>query len=135
MKNKRVFKLKTFSRWAKKILTDEQLCAAAKEILAGQYEVDLGAGVWKKRIVVTAQGKRGATRTLVANRSVHGVFFMAGRSKSDPGTDFSDASVAQAQLIAKDLQASTILQIEDAMQDVYIEEICHDCKEEGWPRC
>ena len=54
---------------------------------------------------------------------------MSGRSKSDPGTDFSDASVAQAQLIANDLQASTILQIEDAMQDGYIEEICHDCKE------
>ena len=85
MKNKRVFKSKTFSRWARKILTDEQLCAAAKEILAGQYEVDLGAGVCKKRIAVTGQGKRGSTRTLV----------------------------------------------EDAMQDGYIEEICHDCKEEG----
>ena len=74
MKNKRVFKLKTFARWAKKILTDEQLCAAAKEILAGQYEADLGAGVCKKRIAVSGQGKRGATRTLVANTSAHGVF-------------------------------------------------------------
>jgi len=33
---KRVFKLKTFARWAKKILSDEQLCAAAQEILNGQ---------------------------------------------------------------------------------------------------
>jgi hypothetical protein len=128
MKSKRVFKLKTFSRWAKKILTDDQLCAAAKEIFAGQYEADLGAGICKKRIPVPGQGKRGATRTLVANKSAHGVFFMAGRSKSDPGTDFSEASVAQAQLIAKDLQASTILQIKDAMQDGFIEEICHDFK-------
>ena len=110
-------------------MTDDQLCAAAEEILAGQYEADLGAGICKKRIAVSGHGKRGATRTLVANRCAHGIFFMAGRSKSDPGTDFSDASVAQAQLIAKDLQASTILQIEDAMQDGYIEEICHDCKE------
>ena len=128
MKSKRVFKLKTFARWAKKILTDDQLCAAAKEIFAGQYEADLGAGICKKRIAVPGQGKRGATRTLVANKSAHGVFFMAGRSKSDPGTDFSEASVAQAQLIAKDLQASTIFQIKDAMQDGFIEEICHDCK-------
>ena len=128
MKSKRVFKLKTFARWAKKILTDDQLCAAAKEIFAGQYEADLGAGICKKRISVPGQGKRGATRTLVANKSAHGVFFMAGRSKSDPGTDFSEASVAQAQLIAKDLQASTIFQIKDAMQDGFIEEICHDCK-------
>jgi len=131
IKKKRVFKLKTFSRWAKKILTDDQLCAAAEEILAGQYEADLGAGLCKKRIAVSGRGKRGATRTLVANSSSHGVFFMAGRSKSDPGTDFSDASVAQALLLAKDLQASTILQIEDAMQDGYVEEICHDCKEKS----
>ena len=109
-------------------MTDDQLCAAAKEIFAGQYEADLGAGICKKRIAVPGQGKRGATRTLVANKSAHGVFFMAGRSKSDPGTDFSEAPVAQAQLIAKDLQASTIFQIKDAMQDGFIEEICHDCK-------
>ena len=125
------FQVKDLLAVGKKILTHEQLCAAAKEILAGQYEADLGAGVCKKRIAVSGQGKRGATRTLVANTRAHGVFFMAGRSKSDPGTDFSDASVAQAQLIAKDLQASTILQIEDAMQDRYIEEICHDCKEKS----
>ena len=128
MKSKRVFKLKTFARWAKKILTDDQLCAAAKEIFAGKYEADLGAGICKKRIAVPGQGKRGANRTLVANKSAHGVFLMAGRSKSDPGTDFSEASVAQAQLIAKDLQASTIFQIKDAMQDGFIEEICHDFK-------
>jgi hypothetical protein len=53
---KRVFKLKTFARWAKKILSDEQLCAAAQEILNGQYEADLGAGLCKKRIAVTGQG-------------------------------------------------------------------------------
>ena len=129
MKKKRVFKFKSFSRWAKKILSEDQLCAAAEEILAGQYEADLGAGVCKKRIALPGKGKRGSTRTLVANTCSHGIFFMAGRSKSDPGTDFSDASMAQAQLIAKDLQASTIFQIEDALKDGHIEEICHGCKE------
>jgi hypothetical protein len=129
MKKKRVFKLKTFSRWAKKILTTEQLCTAAQEILAGQYEADLGAGVCKKRIAISGQGKRGSTRTLAAKECSHGIFFMAGRSKNDPGKDFSEASVAQAQLIAKDLQAATSQQIEEALQDGYIEEICHDCQE------
>lgn len=126
MKKQRVFKLKTFARWAKKILTDVQLCAAAQEIFAGQYEADLGGGVCKKRIAIPGQGKRGATRTLVAKSSPHGIFFMAGRSKSDPGTDFSAASLAQAQLIAGDLEASSLQQIEEAMDDGYIEEICHD---------
>lgn len=30
---KRVFKTKTFARWAKGLLTDAQLCKAAKEIM------------------------------------------------------------------------------------------------------
>ena len=48
---------------------------------------------------------------------------MAGRSKNDPGTDFSAASVAQALIIAEDLQAATLEQIEEAIQDGYIEEL------------
>jgi hypothetical protein len=48
-----------------------------------------------------------------------------GRSikKNDPGTDFSAASVAQALIIAEDLQAATLEQIEEAIQDGYIEEL------------
>lgn len=125
MKKKRVFKLKTFSRWARKILTEDQLCAAAQEILAGQYEANLGAGVCKKRIALSGQGKRSSTRTLVAKNSPHGIFFMAGRSKNDPGNDFSESAVVQVHLIAKDLQAATSKQIQEAIQDGYIEEICH----------
>jgi hypothetical protein len=125
VKKKRVFKLKTFSRWARKILTEDQLCAAAQEILAGQYEANLGAGVCKKRIALSGQGKRSSTRTLVAKNSPHGIFFMAGRSKNDPGNDFSESAVVQVHLIAKDLQAATSKQIQEAIQDGYIEEICH----------
>jgi hypothetical protein len=74
MKNRRFFKLKTFSRWAKKILTDAQLRAAAQEILNGQFEADLGGGVCKKRIAIAGKGKSGSTRTLVAKSSPIGVF-------------------------------------------------------------
>jgi hypothetical protein len=63
---KRVFKLKTFARWAKKLLPDERLCEAAQDILNGHYEADLGSGLCKKRIAMPGQGKSGATRTLVA---------------------------------------------------------------------
>ncbi|MFZ9430406.1 MAG: type II toxin-antitoxin system RelE/ParE family toxin [Burkholderiaceae bacterium] len=92
---KRVFKLKTFARWAKRILSDDQLCTAAREIERGQYEADLGSGLCKKRIAVPGQGKSGATRTLVAKDGVQGIF-IAGRQKSDPGPAFSNANVAQA---------------------------------------
>ena len=126
---KRVFKLKTFARWAKKILSDEQLCAAAQEILNGQYEADLGAGLCKKRIAVTGQGKSGATRTLVAKECVSGMFFIAGRQKSDPGTDFSDANVGQAQVIGEAFQKATATKLEALVEAGVLKEICHDCQE------
>ena len=124
---KRVFKLKTFARWAKKLLSDEQLCTAAKEILKGQYEADLGKGLCKKRIAVPGQGKSGATRTLVAKESTLAIFYMAGRQKSDPGTDFTDANIAQAQLLGQALQASTSQKLDQLVEDGVLQEICHDC--------
>ena len=91
-----MFKTKTFSRWAKGLLTDVQLCAAAKEIMQGQYEADLGAGLCKKRIAISGQGKRGATRTLVAKESASGIFFIAGRQKA--GELETDALIAHGVL-------------------------------------
>lgn len=126
---KRVFKLKTFARWAKRILSDEQLCAAAQEIQHGQYEADLGSGLCKKRIAVRGQGKSGATRTLVAKEGDHGIFFIAGRQKSDPGTDFSDANVAQAQVIGEALQKAKAEKLDALIEDGVLEEICHDYQE------
>lgn len=125
---KRVFKLKTFARWAKKILPDEQLCAAAQEIRNRQYEADLGAGLCKKRITVPGQGKSGATRTLVAKEGVNGIFFIAGRQKSDPGSDFSEANIAQAQVIGAALQKATAEKLGALVEDGVLKEICHDCE-------
>ena len=47
---KRVYKTKTFDRWARKVVSDDLLCQAAHEIEQGQYEADLGGGVCKKRV-------------------------------------------------------------------------------------
>ena len=127
--SRRVFKLKTFARWARKLLSDEQLCTAAPEIQRGEYEADLGAGLCKKRIAVPGQGKSGATRTLVAKEGVHGIFFIAGRQKSDPGTDFSHASVAQAQVIAQALQKTSAKKLDALIEDGVLKEICHGGQE------
>lgn len=124
---KRVFQLKTFVRWAKKVLSDEQLCAAALEIMRGQYEADLGKGLCKKRIAVEGQGKRGATRTLVAKEGANDLFFMAGRQKSEPGSDFSDANVALAQLLGQALQVASHLKLDALIAEGVLKEICHDC--------
>jgi len=45
MDRKRVFKTKTFDRWARKVVGDNLLCIAAREIEAGLYEADLGHGL------------------------------------------------------------------------------------------
>ena len=50
--SKRIFKLKTFARWARRIISDEALCHAAAEIMIGRYEADLGKGLCKKRVAV-----------------------------------------------------------------------------------
>lgn len=128
MRKKRVFKTKTFARWAKGLLTDAQLCVAAKEIMQGQYEAELGSGLCKKRIAISGQGKRGATRTLVAKESPSAIFFLVGRQKSDPGTDFSDSQVDAAKVIGTALQKSSLLAMEDLIADGVLKEICHeDC--------
>jgi hypothetical protein len=101
---KRVFKLKTFARWSKKLLSDGQLCKAAQEILEGHFEADSGKGLCKKRIAVSGHGKRGSFRTLVAKDSALAIFYMAGRQKNEPGSDFSEANVAQARLLGQALQ-------------------------------
>jgi hypothetical protein len=126
MPAKRVFKLKTFSRWAKKIVTDEALCDAAREIEQGVFDGDLGGGVCKKRIAIPGQGKSGSTRTLVAKKHANAIFFLVGREKSDSGTDFTDKVVDAAKLIAKGLEHITAVQMKTMLNDGAIEEICHD---------
>jgi len=68
MSSKRVFKTKTFDRWAKKVIPDKVLCAAAREIEQGLFEAELGQGICKKRIAIPGQGKSSSSRTLVAKR-------------------------------------------------------------------
>ena len=114
------------SPWARKLLSDEQLCSTAREIMKGQYDADLGKGLCKKRIAMDGQGKRGATRTLVAKQGTLAIFYIAGRQKSDPGADFSEANVAQAQLLGQAVQAANSQKLDDLVEQGVLKEICHD---------
>ena len=99
--HKRVFKTKSFTRWSKKILKDNDLCQAAREIEQGLFEADMGAGVCKKRIAVDGKGKSGSTRTLVAKQHRNAIFFLVGREKNEPGTDFPEAVIDLAKTAAR----------------------------------
>lgn len=125
MNQKRVFKTKTFARWARKIIPDGLPCQAAREIARGEFEADLGLGVCKKRIALPGQGKSGSTRTLVAKRHNAAIFFLAGREKSDPGTDFSTREMEAAKIVGKRLQGATLEKLDGMKTNGVLVEICH----------
>ncbi len=122
---KRVFKTKTFSRWARKIVNDAALCEAAREIEQGLFEADLGGGLCKKRIALPGQGKSGSSRTLVAKKHKDAIFFLAGREKSQPGSDFSDQEVDAAKIIAASLQAADAPKLAQLITAEILKEICN----------
>ena len=124
MPEKRVFETKTFDRWAKKLLSDEVLCAAALEIEQGRFEADLGGGVCKKRIAVPGQGKSGSTRTLVAKQHLKAIIFLIGREKNAPGADFPDAVVDAVKVIASGLHVQSVAKLDQLKAAGELKEIC-----------
>ena len=122
---KRVFKTKTFDRWARKVVSDPLLCQAAGEIEQGLFEADLGGGVCKKRVAVPGRGKSGSTRTLVAKKHKNAIFFLAGREKSQPGSDFSDKEVEATKIIASGLQAADAQKLDALLAAEILKEICN----------
>ena len=122
---KRVFKTKTFDRWARKVVSDDLLCQAAREIEQGQYEADLGGGLCKKRVAVPGQGKSGSTRTLVAKKHNAAIFFLAGREKNAPGSDFSAKEVDAAKIIAHALESADAKKLNELVTTEILKEICN----------
>ena len=81
----RAFKGKLFSRWAAgEGITDADLCRAASEAFAGQYDADLGGYLFKKRIARKDGGKSGGYRTILGFRKSDSkrIFFLYGFPKN-----------------------------------------------------
>jgi hypothetical protein len=81
----RVFKGKQFSRWATgEAISDNNLCQAAAEAFAGQYDADLGGYLFKKRIARSDGGKSGGYRTVLGFRRSDSkrIFFLYGFPKN-----------------------------------------------------
>ena len=81
----RVFKGKQFSRWAAgEAIADADLCKAAAEAFAGQYDADLGGYLFKKRVARRDGGKSGGYRTILGFRKSDSerIFFLYGFPKN-----------------------------------------------------
>jgi hypothetical protein len=79
----RIFKDKCFARFAdKEGISDDTLRAAASGIEQGQWDADLGAGVYKQRIARPGEGKRAGYRAIIFFLSGERIFFKYGYPKS-----------------------------------------------------
>jgi len=124
----RTFKTRYLSRWMRKTeLTDKALCAAIAEMMLGLIDGDLGGGIIKKRIGLAGRGKRSGARTLVATNKGSRWFFVYGFEKNDR-TNISADELAALQGIARELLARTTQQLDGAVVDGSLQEICHDQK-------
>jgi hypothetical protein len=106
-------------------LTDNALCAAAAEMAQGLIDADLGGGVVKKRIGLAGRGKRGGARTLVATNKGNRWFFVYGFEKNDRA-NIADDELEALKDIAAQLLARTGRQLDEAVEDGSLQEICND---------
>jgi len=126
---KRIFRTRYFSRWMRKAkLADQALCLAVSEMENGLIDADLGGGVVKKRIALPGRGKSGSSRTLVATNKGSKWFFLFGFEKNERANITIEELEALKEL-AKQLLDRTQDQLDEAILDGSLQEICHDQKE------
>jgi hypothetical protein len=123
---RRVFKTRHFARWLRRTdLSDTALCAAVQEMMAGLVDADLGGDVVKKRVALPGRGKRTGARTLVATRRADRWFFVFGFEKSEKA-NVSPTELEALQVLAAELLHLTTVQLDTAVQNGALQEICHD---------
>ena len=128
MNIKRVFKTRYFSRWFRKIgLSDVALCHVVKEMGQGLIDANLGRGVVKKRLALPGRGKRGGARTLVATNKDDRWFFLFGFEKNERA-NITTEELEGLREITRQLLGMTSEQLDEAVRDGYLQEICNDQK-------
>ena len=122
----RIFKTIAFHRWAnKENLDDTMLSEAVSELEKGQYEVNLGGGLYKKRIATSGKGKSGGFRTILAFKAGNKAFFVYGFSKSQRANINEQEKLAYKKL-AKLLLSYNDLQIKKAIEYKEILEVFNE---------
>ncbi len=106
-------------------LTDQALCLAVSEMKQGLIDADLGGGVVKKRVGMGGRGKSSGARTLIATNKGSRWFFVFGFEKSERANIGAD-ELEGLQALAKDLLNRSSTQLNEAVSDGALQEICHD---------
>ena len=119
----RIFKNKWFVRFARKeAISDESLHEAVKRIEAGNYDADLGAGVFKQRVARPGEGHSGGYRVILCCKLEERAFFVYGFAKSDRANIAQDEA-REFKKLAKILFAMTDEQLERMLQNKDFDEL------------
>jgi hypothetical protein len=82
----RVFKYRTFEKWAKKQgMSNDDLKKAVSEIQKGLIDANLGGHVYKKRIGLHGKGKRSSHRTIIFMKIYDKAIFAHGFTIGEKG--------------------------------------------------
>ena len=101
----RVFKNKSFARFARKVqMTDAVLCAAIADTSRGLVDADLGGGVVKQRVARQGGGKSGGFRTIILFRLRERAFFVHGFAKNEQD-NIRDDELAAFKMLAAEMMA------------------------------
>lgn len=112
----RIFKYKTFVKWAKKQgISDDELKKAVVEIQHGLMDANLGGHVYKKRIGIHGRGKRGSHRTIILMKAGDKAIFAHGFAKGEKG------NIAKNELEAFKVMAAAFLDLSDKQLAVLID--------------
>ncbi|HEX8662547.1 MAG TPA: type II toxin-antitoxin system RelE/ParE family toxin [Beijerinckiaceae bacterium] len=121
-----VYKTKVFARFARKAgIRDRELRNAAAEVARGNYDADLGGGVYKQRIARPGAGKSGGFRTILCFREGSHTFFVYGFTKSVKANITADELKTTRKLAAQML-AYGAKEIGDAMHIGELIEVMSD---------
>ena len=93
----------------------------------GLVDANLGGGVVKKRLALPGRGKRGGARTLVATNKGDRWFFLFGFEKNERA-NITAEELEGLREITRQLLGMTSEQLDEAVRDGSLQEICHDQK-------
>ena len=94
-------------------------------MMRGLIDANLGGGFVKKRVGLAGRGKSGSARTLVATNKGSRCFFVFGFDKNERA-NIDDDELEGLQEIARELLNRSVAQLNVAVSDGALREICHD---------
>jgi hypothetical protein len=127
MSNLRIFKNKSFARFAKKAdISDSALCKAIANAEQGLIDADLGGGVIKQRVARDGKGKSGGFRTMILFRTGTRAFFVYGFAKNEQDNISNDDLISLRKLAAKMLNYDEKELTVAIQKKLVIEVICNE---------